>query len=48
MHDFSNLEGDDARNEMTAFPANPSGAGGAPVFFALADATWPYPVNLSW
>lgn len=46
MHDFWNLEGEDAQNEMTAFLKNLFGAGGALVFFALAGATWPYAVNL--
>ncbi|QLD87918.1 DoxX family protein [Natronomonas salina] len=46
MHDFWNLEGEDAQNEMTAFLKNLFGAGGALAFFALAGATWPYAVNL--
>lgn len=46
MHDFWNLEGEDAQNEMTAFLKNLFGAGGALVFLALAGATWPYAVNL--
>jgi putative oxidoreductase len=46
MHDFWNMEGEDAQNEMTGFLKNVFGAGGALVFFALAGAAWPYALNV--
>lgn len=46
MHDFWNLEGEEAQNEMTAFLKNFFGAGGALVFVALAGTTWPYALNV--
>jgi uncharacterized membrane protein YphA (DoxX/SURF4 family) len=47
MHDFWNMEGEDAQNEMTSFLKNLFGAGGALAFLAIADAAWPYAVNVS-
>lgn len=46
MHDFWNLDGEEAENEMTSFLKNLFGAGGALAFFALAGSTWPYAVNI--
>ena len=46
MHDFWNLEVEDAQNEMTAFRKNLFGAGGALAFLVLAGASWPYAVNV--
>ena len=46
MHDFWNMEGEDAQNEMTGFLKNLYGAAGALVFLALASAPWPYAVNI--
>jgi uncharacterized membrane protein YphA (DoxX/SURF4 family) len=46
MHDFWNLEGEEAQNEMTGFLKNVYGAGAALVFLAVANATWPYAVNV--
>jgi uncharacterized membrane protein YphA (DoxX/SURF4 family) len=46
MHDFWNLEGEDAQTEMTSFLKNVTMAAGAIVFFALAGAAWPYAVNI--
>jgi uncharacterized membrane protein YphA (DoxX/SURF4 family) len=46
MHDFWNMEGEDAESEMTSFLKNLYGAGGALVFLALAGATWPYALNV--
>jgi len=46
MHDFWNVEGEDAQNEMTGFLKNLYGAAGALVFLALASAPWPYAVNV--
>jgi len=46
MHDFWNMEGEEAQNEMTSFLKNLFGAGGALAFLAAADAAWPYAVNL--
>lgn len=46
MHDFWNLDGEEAENEMTSFLKNLFGAGGALAFFALAGFTWPYAVNI--
>lgn len=46
MHDFWNMEGEDAQNEMTGFLKNLYGAAGALVFLALASAPWPYAVNV--
>ena len=47
MHDFWNMDGEDAQNEMTAFLKNLFGAGGALAFLALAGAAWPYAVNIT-
>lgn len=47
MHDFWNVDGEDAQSEMTAFLKNAFGAGGALVFLALAGTAWPYAVNLT-
>lgn len=46
MHDFWNMDGEEAQNEMTAFLKNLFGAGGALAFLALAGAQWPYAVTL--
>lgn len=46
MHDFWNMEGEEAQNEMTSFLKNVFGAGGALAFLALAGATWPYALNV--
>ncbi|WP_418766739.1 DoxX family protein [Natronomonas amylolytica] len=46
MHDFWNLEGEEAQNEMTAFLKNIYGAGAALAFLAVANAAWPYAVNV--
>ncbi|WP_254864255.1 DoxX family protein [Halovivax gelatinilyticus] len=46
MHDFWRMDGEDAQNELTAFLKNVYGAGAALAFVAVADATWPYAVNV--
>ncbi|QLD86027.1 DoxX family protein [Natronomonas halophila] len=46
MHDFWNQEGEEAQNEMTAFLKNIYGAGAALAFLAVANAVWPYAVNV--
>lgn len=46
MHDFWNLDGEEAQNEMTAFLKNVFGAGGALTFLAVAGGSWPYAVGI--
>lgn len=46
MHDFWNMDGEDAQNEMTSFLKNVFGAGGALAFLALAGGAWPYALNV--
>lgn len=46
MHDFWRQDGEDAQSELTHFLKNVFGAGAALAFLAVADATWPYAVNL--
>jgi len=46
MHDFWNMEGEDAQNELNSFLKNVYGAGAALVFLAVSNATWPYALNV--
>ncbi|MFC7231442.1 DoxX family protein [Saliphagus sp. GCM10025308] len=46
MHDFWNVEGEEAQNEMTAFLKNVYGAGAALAFLAVSNAAWPYALNI--
>ena len=46
MHDFWNMEGEDAENEMTSFLKNLYGTGGALVVLAVAGPQWPYALNI--
>ncbi|SFB96985.1 Uncharacterized membrane protein YphA, DoxX/SURF4 family [Halobiforma haloterrestris] len=47
MHDFWSLEGEEAQNELNHFLKNVFGAGGALAFLAVANATWPYALNVT-
>lgn len=46
MHDFWNVEGEEAQDEMVGFLKNLFGAGGALVFLSLAGTTWPFAANI--
>lgn len=46
MHDFWNMDGEEAQNEMNGFLKNVFGAGGALAFLAVAGSTWPYALNI--
>lgn len=46
MHDFWNVDGEEAQNEMTSFLKNVFGVGGALAFLALAGVAWPYALNV--
>jgi uncharacterized membrane protein YphA (DoxX/SURF4 family) len=46
MHDFWSMDGEEAQNEMTSFLKNVFGAAGALAFLAVAEAPWPYALDL--